>query len=117
MTTPSAYAPVTTTTRRNPRYFLTSAWSIPILVISQFAMLAIIPVALVLFGSLRDARLRAIRPWAIALGVIYATPLVIWLIRPDGAESLSKDMNPIFAVLIAVTAVIVLIRTNKRRIR
>lgn len=112
MTTSSALA----TTRRMPRYFLISAWSIPLLVIGQFAMLAIIPVVLVVVGTLRNARLRPLRRWAIALGVVYAMPLTIWLIRPDGAKSLSKDMNPIFVALIAVAAVVVLVRNHQRKV-
>lgn len=116
MTTSSSPATVTVTARRIPRYFLISAWSIPVLVVGQFAMLAIIPVVLVLVGSLRDARLRTVRRWAIALGVVYATPLAIWLIRPDGAKSLSKDINPIYVVLIAMAAAIVLVRTHRRKI-
>ena len=105
MTTSSTPAVDTITRRRTPRYFQISLWSIPVLVIGQFAMLAIIPVLIVLIGSLRDARLRALRPWSIALAGAYATPLVIWAIRPVGAPSLSKDMHPAFVVLIALVAV------------
>jgi hypothetical protein len=119
MTTSNATAPVSpqlpAVIRRHPRSFLISLWSIPVLVIGQFAMLAVIPVVVVLVGALRNARLRGFRQWAIALSVAYATPLAIWLIRPDGAKSLSKDMNPIFVVLISLVAVIVLIRSHHRK--
>ena len=115
MTTSSAPAVETTTPQRNPRYFLISLWSIPVLVIGQFAMLAIIPVLTVLIGSVRDARLRAVRPWSIVLGAVYATPLVIWAIRPDGAPSLSKDMHPAFVVLISLATAVTLIRTYTRK--
>ena len=117
MTTTStpATAPVTGSTPAYPRRFLISLWSIPVLVIGQFAMLAIIPVVLVLLGVLRDARLRAVRSWTIALGAAYATPLVIWIVRPDGAKSLSRDMSPIFVVLIAVATAIVLLRMRSKK--
>lgn len=101
--------------RRYPRRFLISLISIPILVIGQFAMLAVIPVVLVVIAALRDTRLRAVRGWSIALGVLYATPLVIWRVRPDGAQSLSKDMSPVFVALITVAAAIVLIRMRMRK--
>src|SRR4051795_13356958 len=102
MTTTSAPAIETTKSHRNPRYFMISLWSIPVLVIGQFAMLAIIPVLIVLIGSVRDARLHAVPPWSIVLGAAYATPLLIWAIRPDGAQSLSKDIHPAFVVLISL---------------
>lgn len=83
--------------------------------ISQFAFLAIIPVGLVLAAALRDARLRAIRAWSAALGATYATPLVTWLVRPHGAKSLSKDIHPIFVVLITVVTAIVLLRMRMKK--
>ena len=115
MTTSSTPVADTLTTRRYPRNVVISLWSIPVLVIGQFAMLAIVPVLLVVIGSLRDARLQAIRPWSLALAAGYAIPLLSWLIRPDGAPSLSKDMHPVFVVLIAAAAVATLIRMYLRK--
>jgi fatty acid desaturase len=91
--------------RRWPRTVIVSAWAVPVLVIGQFAMVAILPVALVLVGTLRDARLRALRWWAVALAAAYATPLVFWILGPDRAPSLSKDMHPALAALVVVAAV------------
>jgi len=42
-----------------------SAWLVPIFVVGQFAMVAVLPVALVLIGTLRDARLRTLRWWSV----------------------------------------------------
>ncbi|WP_344415198.1 hypothetical protein [Amycolatopsis minnesotensis] len=109
-----------TTLRRDPdgatadarpgsRSVLISAWAVPVLVIGQFAMVASIPVALVLIGTLRDARLRALRWWAVALTAAYATPLALWAIGPDRAPSLSKDMHPVFAAAVSITAAAVAI--------
>jgi len=93
------------TTRRAPRSVIISAWAVPIMIIGQFAMIAIVPVALVLIGTLRDARLRALRWGAIALTAAYATPLALWAIGPERAQSLSKDMHPVFAAIIVAVGV------------
>jgi hypothetical protein len=92
-------------TGRAPRSFLVSALAVPVLVVGQFAMLAIVPVAIVLVATLRDARLRALRWWAAALAATYATPLVLWAIGPDRAPSLSKDMHPVLAGVIVAASV------------
>lgn len=109
-TTSTSPTLVTGSAPRYPRRFVVSLWSIPVLVIGQFAMLAIIPVILVLIAAMRDTRLRAVRSWSIALSAAYATPLIIWIIRPDGAKSLSRDINPLFVVLITVVTAVVLLR-------
>jgi hypothetical protein len=90
--------------RRAARTVIISAWAVPVLVIGQFAMLAIVPVTLALVATLRDARLRRLRRWTGALAAAYATPLILWAIGPDRAPSLSKDMHPAFAALIVVAA-------------
>ncbi|MET0188283.1 MAG: hypothetical protein ABW212_04740 [Pseudonocardia sediminis] len=93
-------------TRRRPsRTAVVSAAAVPLLVVGQFAMLAVVPVALVLAGTLRDARLRALRWWAAALTAAYAVPLALWAIGPDRAPSLSKDMHPALAALVVAAAV------------
>jgi hypothetical protein len=93
---------------RVPRSVVISASAVPVLIVGQFAMVAIVPVALVLIGTLRDARLRALRWWAAALGAAYALPLALWAIGPDRAPSLSKDMHPAFAALVVAASVAVL---------
>ncbi|MEU8421465.1 hypothetical protein AB0C15_11375 [Micromonospora sp. NPDC048835] len=90
--------------RRANRTAIISIWAVPVLVIGQFAMLAIVPVTLALVVSLRHAHLRGLRRWTVALATAYATPLVLWAIGPDRAPSLSKDMHPVFAALIVVAA-------------
>lgn len=109
---------VPTTRRRNrtPVYFHIAAWSVPLLVLGQFAMLAILPLAALVIATLADARVRALRWWTGLLAVLYLTPLAVWLIRPDGAASLSKDMHPVFIVLIVLAGAALLgkIYTRKR---
>lgn len=106
-------SPITSTRRprRTPLYLQIAAWSVPVLVLGQFAMVAIIPVAIVLVGALADRRVRArrgLRAAASLLAVVYATPLAIWALRPDGAQSLSKDMHPLFYAIIALASAVVL---------
>ena len=108
-------APPIPTSRRAPRYVQISLWAIPVMVIGQFSMLAIIPVALVFTGTLRDRRVRALRWWAGLLAVTYAAPLAIWLLRPDGAQSLSKDMHPVFGALIVAVSAVLLVKLYRRK--
>ncbi|MDX6260936.1 MAG: hypothetical protein QOH84_2624 [Kribbellaceae bacterium] len=97
------------TTARTSKSVLVSACAIPVLVVGQFAMLAIVPVALVVSGTLRKEALRTLRPWAALLAAVYAIPLALWAIGPDRASSLSKDMHPVFVPLISVAAVAVVV--------
>ncbi|MFF3441817.1 hypothetical protein [Streptosporangium sp. NPDC002721] len=90
--------------RRAARTVIISAWAVPVLVVGQFAMLAIVPVTLALVATLRHARLRALRRWTAALATAYGLALILWAIGPDRAPSLSKDMHPISAALIIATA-------------
>jgi len=103
--------------RRTPLYLHIAAWAIPVLVLGQFAMLAIIPVAMVLIGTLVDKRARPLRWWAGLVAALYATPLVIWLVREDGAQSLSRDMHPVFVGLIVAVSVVFLLKIYTRRKR
>ncbi|MGC4838055.1 hypothetical protein ACLQ3D_26485 [Micromonospora vinacea] len=96
----------TSPSRRVDRTVIISIWAVPVLVVGQFAMLAIVPVVLALTVSLRHAHLRGLRRWTIALGTAYAVPLILWTIGPDRAPSLSRDMHPVFAALIVVASLV-----------
>ncbi|GAA5063550.1 hypothetical protein [Nocardia callitridis] len=94
-----------------------AAWAVPVFIIGQFAMVGILPVGITLIGTLRDTRDRALRWWAAAIAVAYAIPLALWAIGPERAPSLSKDMHPVFAVLIVVVALgyqVVRVRARKK---
>ena len=112
MSSPSIQAP---TVRHIPRYVAISAWSVPVLVVGQFALLAVVPVALLVVGTLRSPSLRSLRPYVAGLAVLYAAPLVVWIVRPDGAQSLSKDMHPAFVGLIAAASAVVLWKLHTRK--
>lgn len=114
--TPSTAAPltgVTTTddkTTHVTRRVAIAAASVPVLVIGQFAMVAIIPVGMVVRNTWRHPHLRKLRPWAAGLATAYAIPLAMWAIGPDRAPSLSKDMATPFAGLIVFAAIAFLAR-------
>ena len=103
-------SPADTAAGRPRRSVIVAAFAVPVMVIGQFAMLAIVPVAVVLVGTFRTARLRALHPWAAGLAAAYATPLGLWAIGPDRAPSLSKDMHPALAGLVVAAAVAVIVR-------
>jgi hypothetical protein len=101
--------------RRTPLYVTIAAWAVPVMVLGQFAMLAILPLAVVVVAAFVDARARALRWWVGALALAYATPLAIWLLRPDGAQSLSKDIHPLFVALIVALSAVLLLKIHWRR--
>jgi hypothetical protein len=94
-----------------------SAWSAAVLVAGQFAMVAVVPVTIVLVAVFRNARLRALRWWAVALGVAYAAGLALWAIGPDRAPSLSKNLHPVHEVVIVVLAIAVAVAYHVMRRR
>jgi len=69
----------------------------------------------VLIGTLRDPRVRCLRWPAGLLAAVYATPLAIWLLYPNRPESLSKDIDPVFAVLMVAASAVVLFRLYRRK--
>ena len=102
--------------RGAPLTVIVAAWSVPVLVIGQFAWLGTLPVALVLIGTFwAGRRLRPLRWPAIALATTYAVPYIIWKTRTDPAPSLSKDINPSLAVLVVGAAVAVIIAFHLAR--
>ncbi|PJJ72975.1 hypothetical protein CLV46_2555 [Diaminobutyricimonas aerilata] len=103
-------APPTTSTRRAPLYFHVAAWAVPVLLLTEFAMIALVPVLVVLIGSFTDARVHFARWWATAVAALYAIPLAVLNLRDDPAPSLSKDMHPAFLTLIVLAAVALLVR-------
>lgn len=114
MSTAPALA-VPTTARRIPLAVTISAWAAPVLVVFDFALLAIVPVAVVLIVALRDQRVRVLRWPAALLAVAYAVPLALWRLSPEPAESLSKDIDPLFVALILLASAVVLVTLHTRK--
>lgn len=108
MTTSTTHAPVSL--RRAPLYLQIAGWTIPLLLLGGFAMVALVPVLIVLIGSFTDIRARYLRPWTAAVAALYSIPLVILNVRPDPAASLTKDMHPVLLILIVASAAALLVR-------
>jgi hypothetical protein len=85
----------TATARKTSLAVLIAAWAVPVFVAGQFALLAGIPVIVVLAGTLREPRLRAVRWWTAALTAGYTGSVAVWLIGPSDAPSLSKFLSPV----------------------
>jgi len=100
---------------RGTRGAAVSAWAIAVLILGEFAMLAVVPVVLLTVQVFRDARLRALRWWAVAVAAAYASGLAVWALGPDRAPSLSKDLHPVHAAVIVAAAVAFAIRYHARR--
>ncbi len=99
---------------RARRAVLISAVSVPLLIVGQFAMLAIVPVAI---AAIAGARIRGVRLWSWLLAALYATPLIVWALRSDPARSLSRDIHPVLAALVIAGAIAVLFalyRTSRK---
>lgn len=102
--------------RRAPLAVLISAWAVPIMVVGGFAFLAYIPLAVVVIGVLFDPRSRrALGWWTAPLALAWFVPFGIWQSRPDPAESMSKDISPLFIGLVVLAAVALLGRIYTRR--
>ncbi|QDQ09735.1 hypothetical protein [Streptomyces spectabilis] len=101
--------------RRVPRSVTVSAWAVPVMVVGQFALISGVPVAIALIGALRRVREPAARWAAAVLAVTYVVPLTVWLTRPDGAESLSKDMHPVFAAVIVAASAALVVALRRAR--
>jgi len=106
---------LTRTPRRVPLSVTISAWAVPVMVIGQFALIAGVPVLIALAGALRRVPDRAVRQTATLVAVTFAVPLTVWLTRPDGAPSLSKDMHPGFLALIVAASAAFLVTLHRAR--
>ncbi|MDQ7805436.1 hypothetical protein Q5425_16940 [Amycolatopsis sp. A133] len=100
-----------TAPHRTPKTVPVAAWTVPVLVAGQFALLAGVPIAVVLLGSLRR---RAHRRWAVALAAVYAAALVLWLAGPSTAPSLSKYLSPVATALFAAAGVVTAVAVSRR---
>ncbi|WIY00626.1 hypothetical protein QRX60_42310 [Amycolatopsis mongoliensis] len=91
------------TPTRPSKAVLAAAWAFPIMVLGQFALLAGIPVAIVLT---RTRRSRAARRWSGLSAAAYVIPLAVWLPGPSTAPSLSKSLSPVATGVVAAAGAV-----------
>ena len=103
--------------RRAPLPVSISTWAVRALVLSGFALVAVVPVTVLLVSAFRNAKARGLRWYASLVGALYAAPLLIWALNPDRAQSLTRDMNPVFLWLIVAASALLLIKIATRRTR
>jgi len=94
-----------------------SAWAVPALVATGFAMVAIVPTTILAIATFRDARLRALRWWAVAVAAAYGSGLVLWAVSADPAPSLTKSLHPVHAGLIIAAGIAYAVRYHLGRRR
>ncbi|MDH2412842.1 hypothetical protein [Nocardioides sp. CER19] len=87
--------------------------AVPTLIAGEFAMMAIVPVAIATVTTWRDPGLRKLRPWAAGLATLYTVPLLMWAVGPDRAPSLSKDMHPAIAVVVSLAGAVFAVRAYR----
>lgn len=97
---------------RVPRKVVVSAYAVPILVATAFSFVAAVPVLVLLISTLRSVRDRMLRWLAVLLSAVYAVPWAIWALRPDPADSLSKDMSPLLTVAIVAIGVVFVVAVH-----
>jgi hypothetical protein len=91
-----------------PRYFSWSAYAIPVLILSGFGLVTTIPVVLLSYAVLRDARVRALRWWVGLTAGLFAIPFIGWLLRADAEASLSSMLHPAMAAAIVLSSLVVI---------
>ncbi|MFD2466518.1 hypothetical protein [Amycolatopsis silviterrae] len=94
---------------------LVTAWSVPALVLGQFALISGIPLAALLISSLRNSQPPALRWWSAGLTAVYLGVLALWLSNPESAPSLSKSMNPAVTAVFVASGVVVAIAHHVRK--
>jgi len=111
MTTMNIDAPRNDTSgKKAPRYLTVSAWAVPVLILTGWAFITAVPVALIAYAAWRDTRVRALRWWASLLVALYAIPTVQYITRSNPEDSMSDLLHPGIGVAIAAVAVVILVK-------
>ncbi|MFI5844109.1 hypothetical protein ACIA8K_30880 [Catenuloplanes sp. NPDC051500] len=103
--------------RRIPLPLTISAWAVPVLLLGQFALVAVVPVITAVIVAFTRTTDRAIRIAATVLAAVYAVPLAAWIIRPEGSPSLSKHIHPVAVALIVVASLALIVAVHRPRTR
>lgn len=96
-----------------PRYVTWSAIVAPVLVLTGWAFIAAVPIALMLWGTWTDRRVRALRWWSGLTALLYAIPFMQYLLRTDPEASMSSMLHPAMGIAIALAAAVVALKIFK----
>jgi hypothetical protein len=96
-----------------PRYVTWSAIVAPVLVLTGWALIAAVPIALMTWGTWTDKRVRALRWWSGLTAVLYTIPFVQYLLRSDPEASMSSMLHPAIGIAIALPAAVVVLKILK----
>lgn len=107
MTTETNIINETRPNRKAPWHVVIAAWAAPITVLTGWAFVAALPVAIVTWSSWRDPRVRPLRWWATLSTVAYAIPFVMYLSQ-DNYPSMSKMLDPAMTAFIVAPALVVI---------
>lgn len=99
--------------RKAPRYFVWSAYAVPVLILTGFGLVTTLPVALMSYGAWRDTSVRALRWWVALTAGLFAIPFVGWLFRADPGASLSSMLHPAMAGAIVLSSLVVIAKIIK----
>jgi hypothetical protein len=96
-----------------PRYVTWSAIVAPVLVLTGWALIAAVPIALLTWGTWTDRRVRALRWWSGLTALLYAIPFVQYLLRTAPEASMSSMLHPVMGAAIALSAAVVALKLLK----
>jgi hypothetical protein len=114
MTTDNVAAPSQDKTQKlAPHYVTWSAIIAPVLVLTGWAFIAAVPIALMTWGTWTDRRVRALHWWSGLTALLYAIPLLQYLTRTDPAASMSSMLHPAMGFAIALSAAVVVLKVLK----
>lgn len=102
----TTYATQTKDARKTPRYFAWSAFAIPVLIATGFAMVGTLPVLLITYGALRDTRVRPLRWWVALTAGLFAMAFANWASKGDITISLTSTLHPVMAGAIVLSALV-----------
>ena len=96
-----------------PRYFTWSAYAVPVLILTGLGLVTTLPIVLMSYGVLRDARMRALRWWVALTAGLFVIPFAGWLFRADPEASLSSMLHPVMAGAIVLSSLVVIAKIIK----
>lgn len=98
-----------------PTYVLVCAALAPVMVLTGWAFLAVIPVGAMTVVSWTDRRVRPLRWWTSLTAMLFAVPFTQYLLRAGVEDSMSKMLHPAMGLAIAAASMVVLLKIARSR--